>query len=1117
MNSFEFNDSGGILLRHIKSINFLNRKIMKTTTLLLFCLFIGLFIVMNSVFAQNVKRSIEITEKAFQIPSHNYPKTRPGTKNKENVERSLNDPSVKTKGEIKSTGIGDFDEILNRSVQFNNENDYESDFLFPDWASTDIPIMTSSYNETHPSLASFYNVQSNQQIFCAAEYSDSDEIRIKKSSDNGLTWSDQTNMISTDPLWLPDLTHISSTEIGVALQYEYSPADQDIYFCRYDNNLSNFFSIAIAETSAKEERPAIISDIDYYPTAAYIYIVYCKTATSTSNLMFTYSSNNGTSWSTPISIVSYATPNNPHCDIAFRKTGNNDDLYVVFSVKSNNYDHVGLLHSSNYGSTWSAPVIITNTAANFHNRYPSVAIISNTNIRVVYEFWYSSSDRDISQSFTFNGGTTWTKNFTISGVVDDERYPTIKYLEGSGQYLSYVNLTTDDVLYNATTLTSGSWGSPTTIKNSSRELSDNDPVSLLIHHEGSSQERCIAWCEIEPTNNVDIYFDAQYLTNPPPVADFSGTPTSGTAPLNVAFTDLSTNNPTSWSWTFGDGNSSTSQNPSNNYTSPGDYTVSLTATNQYGSDTETKTDYIHVDPPNLTVYPTSITVNSPAGNFQVTVTSNVDWTVSESCTWLSCSPTGGSNNGSFTVTYSANTGNTRTCTITVSGGGLSETVTVTQLGPDPYLTVSPTSKTVSSSSGNFQVTVTSNVTWSVSESCNWLSCSPTGGSNNGSFTVTYSANTGGTRTCTITVSGGGLSETVTVTQLGPDPYLTVSPTSKTVSSSSGNFQVTVTSNVDWTVSESCTWLSCSPTGGSNNGSFTVTYSANTGNTRTCTITVSGGGLSETVTVTQPGVGELTVSPTSKTVPSSSGNFQVTVISMIPWSVSESCTWLSCSPTSGSNNGSFSVNYDANTGSTRTCTITVSGGGLSVTVTVTQLEPGLLYLTVEPKSKDVGPTSGNFWVTVSSNVTWTVNESCTWLSCSPTSGSNDGSFSVNYDANPPGEGSRMYEILVSSVEGESDIVKVNQDINAINDNYLSRFITIYPNPANEKIFVKNENSTIIIEEIKLRDIMGIEVFQSGKIKITSSIEISVMGSNPGVYFATVYTNKGIVTKKIVIQR
>lgn len=80
-----------------------------------------------------------------------------------------------------------------------------------------------------------------------------------------------------------------------------------------------------------------------------------------------------------------------------------------------------------------------------------------------------------------------------------------------------------------------------------------------------------------------------------PVADFSGTPTSGCNPLTVDFTDLSTNNPTSWSWNFGDGNSSTDQNPSHQYTAQGSYTVSLTAQNDYGQDTETKTDYITVN------------------------------------------------------------------------------------------------------------------------------------------------------------------------------------------------------------------------------------------------------------------------------------------------------------------------------------------------------------------------------------------------------------------------------------------------------------------------------------------------------------------------------------------
>jgi PKD repeat protein len=83
----------------------------------------------------------------------------------------------------------------------------------------------------------------------------------------------------------------------------------------------------------------------------------------------------------------------------------------------------------------------------------------------------------------------------------------------------------------------------------------------------------------------------------PPVADFVGDPTAGTVPLTVNFTDLSTGAPTSWSWTFGDGGTSTAQNPSHQYTAAGTYTVSLTATNAYGNDTETKTDYINVSEP----------------------------------------------------------------------------------------------------------------------------------------------------------------------------------------------------------------------------------------------------------------------------------------------------------------------------------------------------------------------------------------------------------------------------------------------------------------------------------------------------------------------------------------
>ncbi|MBW8050828.1 MAG: PKD domain-containing protein [Cytophagales bacterium] len=79
-----------------------------------------------------------------------------------------------------------------------------------------------------------------------------------------------------------------------------------------------------------------------------------------------------------------------------------------------------------------------------------------------------------------------------------------------------------------------------------------------------------------------------------PVADFTADTTIIIAGDTVNFTDLSTNTPTSWSWDFGDVGTSSLQNPSHTYTTAGAYTVSLTASNAYGSDLMIKNSYITV-------------------------------------------------------------------------------------------------------------------------------------------------------------------------------------------------------------------------------------------------------------------------------------------------------------------------------------------------------------------------------------------------------------------------------------------------------------------------------------------------------------------------------------------
>ncbi len=103
-------------------------------------------------------------------------------------------------------------------------------------------------------------------------------------------------------------------------------------------------------------------------------------------------------------------------------------------------------------------------------------------------------------------------------------------------------------------------------------------------------------CETFPYGEVEDY-TVTFSAPLAPVADFTASTTVINAGESIQFTDASTNNPTSWDWSFNGGTptSSTVQNPSITYNTPGNYTVSLVATNATGNDTKTKTNYITVN------------------------------------------------------------------------------------------------------------------------------------------------------------------------------------------------------------------------------------------------------------------------------------------------------------------------------------------------------------------------------------------------------------------------------------------------------------------------------------------------------------------------------------------
>ncbi|MBC8321264.1 MAG: DNRLRE domain-containing protein [Bacteroidetes bacterium] len=176
--------------------------------------------------------------------------------------------------------------------------------------------------------------------------------------------------------------------------------------------------------------------------------------------------------------------------------------------------------------------------------------------------------------------------------------------------------------------------------------------------------------------------------------------------------------------------------------------------------------------------------------------------------------------------------------------------------PDNCTVSVPSGTTVSSNSGTQNISVTSNgvSTWTASETCYWVSISPTSGIGNGNVTATYQANTSSnSRSCTITFTCDNSTDTYVLEQLGNSDCTVSVPSGNTVSYSSGTKNIPVTSNGNgwWTASETCYWVSISPTSGIGNGNVTATYQANTSsNSRSCTITFTCDNSTDTYTLSQ---------------------------------------------------------------------------------------------------------------------------------------------------------------------------------------------------------------------------------------------------------------------------
>lgn len=109
---------------------------------------------------------------------------------------------------------------------------------------------------------------------------------------------------------------------------------------------------------------------------------------------------------------------------------------------------------------------------------------------------------------------------------------------------------------------------------------------------------------LDPSGSGAMTLDGTWAPCAPvaPTAQFTASATNVSPGTTVTFTDQSTGSPTSWAWVvspatgwaYAGGTNSTSQNPQITFSTIGSYTITLTATNTQGSDSEVKTNYIVV-------------------------------------------------------------------------------------------------------------------------------------------------------------------------------------------------------------------------------------------------------------------------------------------------------------------------------------------------------------------------------------------------------------------------------------------------------------------------------------------------------------------------------------------
>ncbi len=475
---------------------------------------------------------------------------------------------------------------------------------------------------------------------------------------------------------------------------------------------------------------------------------------------------------------------------------------------------------------------------------------------------------------------------------------------------------------------------------------------------------------------------------------------------------------------------------------------------------------------NLSLSQSNLDFTSSSGSNTVDVTSNSSWSVSDDATWITVSPTSGSNNGTLIISVSENSGNGRSGIVTIIAEcNTTKTINVTQSGTCS-LSLSSTTLEYNYLSGLQNVNITSNSNWTITKDASWITVLPTSGNNNRTISVSVAYNNGGDRSGIVTVSGCGTTKTINVTQSG-QCSLSISATSLEYSGSAETKTILVTSNAAWTVSDNASWITVTPLSDSNNGTLSISVLANdTGTERNGAVTVSGCSTSKKITINQKPICTPPVSPTGITASKTTIESGESVTLQVSGGVlNDAPNWVwykgGCSGPQIGSGSTITVSP------TETTTYYVKASACNYTTTCRSVQikvDKICTLTVLQDTLHIASISGSSSFTVYSNATWEVSDKPDWVNLSVTNGTGNrtGTLTANDNVGSLRTGYIRLTGLKDCTREKIFVVNQEGKTTGIGDVIISGKVKIYPNPTTGIITIEglpeNENVEIAVYDI-----------------------------------------------------